>query len=75
MQQRLGLGRRAGQWGLRMPAVPRWTAPLEAHLLAERDLVRARLQGAGAVVLDAPADDLLTRCVAAYLRLKSTARL
>jgi competence protein ComEC len=37
VQQRLGLGRRAGQWGLRMPAVPRWTEPLEAHLLAERD--------------------------------------
>ena len=37
MQQRLGLGRRAGRWRLGMPAVPRWWEPLGARLLAERD--------------------------------------
>ncbi|MEO6627771.1 MAG: DUF58 domain-containing protein, partial [Aquihabitans sp.] len=50
-------------------------ATVASDLLAERDVVRAKLQGAGAVVLDAPADHLPTRCVAAYLRLKATARI
>ena len=50
-------------------------ATVASDLLTERDVVRVKLQGAGAVVLDAPADHLPTRCVAAYLRLKATARI
>ncbi len=48
---------------------------MAADLLAERDQVRARLTAAGGVVVDAPVDGLASSCVAAYLRLKSTARL
>lgn len=44
-------------------------------LLREREDVRRRLQAGGAEVVDAPADGLPSACVAAYLRLKSTARL
>lgn len=50
-------------------------ASVAADLLAERDAVRARLTAAGGVVVDAPVDHLASSCVAAYLRLKSTARL
>lgn len=50
-------------------------ASVAADLLAERDQVRARLTSAGAVVVDAPVDGLASSCVAAYLRLKSIARL
>ncbi|QXC61386.1 hypothetical protein KSP35_00575 [Aquihabitans sp. G128] len=50
-------------------------ASVAADLLAERDAVRARLTAAGAVVVDAPVDHLASICVAAYLRLKSRARL
>jgi uncharacterized protein (DUF58 family) len=50
-------------------------ASVAADLLAERDEVRARLTAAGGVVVDAPVDHLASSCVAAYLRLKSTARL
>ena len=37
--------------------------------------LRARLTAAGGVVVDAPVDHLPSSCVAAYLRLKSTARI
>lgn len=50
-------------------------AGVAATILAERDQVRTRLSGAGAVVVDAPVDQLASRCVAAYLRLKATARI
>ena len=50
-------------------------AAVAADLLAERDVVRGRLTAAGAVVVDAPVDDLPSACVAAYLRLKASARL
>ena len=50
-------------------------ASVAADLLAERDQVRARLTAAGGVVVDVPVDRLPSACVAAYLRLKSTARL
>ncbi len=50
-------------------------ATVATELLDERDQVRARLTAAGALVVDAPVDQLPTACVAAYLRLKSTARL
>lgn len=50
-------------------------ASVATEVLAERDAVRSRLTAAGAVVVDAPVDELSSRCVAAYLRLKSTARL
>lgn len=51
------------------------TAGVATELLAEQDQVRARLSGAGAVVVTAPVDGLASRCVAAYLRLKANARL
>lgn len=50
-------------------------AGVATDLLAERDAVRTRLTGAGAMVIDAPAERLATRCVSAYLRLKATARI
>ena len=50
-------------------------ASVAADLLAERDQVRARLMAVGGVVVDAPVDHFASSCVAAYLRLKSTARL
>ena len=50
-------------------------AGVATDLLAERDLVRARLVSAGAVVIDASVDRLPSTCVAAYLRLKAAARL
>lgn len=50
-------------------------ATVAGDLLSERDDVRRRLQQAGAVVVDVPADRLASTCVAAYLRLKRTARL
>jgi uncharacterized protein (DUF58 family) len=50
-------------------------AAVATDLVEERDAVRARLTHAGALVVDAPADHLPTRCVSAYLRLKSAARL
>ncbi len=50
-------------------------AAVATELLDERDAVRARLTAAGALVVDAPVDRLASSCVAAYLRLKSTARL
>lgn len=50
-------------------------ADLAAELLSERDRVRSLLTRAGAVVVDVRADDLPTSCVAAYLRLKASARL
>lgn len=61
------------------------TAPRQVHdlhrasvatdILDERDQVRTRLTTAGATVIDASVGDLASRCVGAYLRLKSTARL
>ena len=61
------------------------TAPRQVHdlhraavatdILNERDQVRTRLTTAGATVIDASVGDLASRCVGAYLRLKSTARL
>ncbi len=50
-------------------------AGVATELLAERDRVRARLTAGGAVVVDGAVDRLPTTCVAAYLRLKSVARL
>lgn len=50
-------------------------AAVATELLDERDIVRARLTVAGALVVDAPVDRLPSACVAAYLRLKATARL
>jgi uncharacterized protein (DUF58 family) len=50
-------------------------AGVASDLLAERDLARSRIAASGAVVVDAPPDGLSSRCVAAYLRLKSTARI
>lgn len=50
-------------------------AVVATELLVERNLVRARLSAAGAVVIDVPVDRFPSACVAAYLRLKSTARL
>jgi len=50
-------------------------AAVATDLLAERDQVQAELSSGGAVVVDADADLLASRCVAAYLSLKSTARL
>jgi uncharacterized protein (DUF58 family) len=50
-------------------------AAVATELLDERDAVRARLTAAGALVVDAPVDQLASSCVAAYLRLKATARL
>lgn len=50
-------------------------AAVATDLLAERDRVRTRLSAAGAVVVDAPVDGLPSACVAAYLRLKGTARI
>ncbi|CAN5909954.1 hypothetical protein BH23ACT2_BH23ACT2_19510 [soil metagenome] len=50
-------------------------ATVATDLLAERDQVRVRLTAAGALVVDAAVEDLPSACVAAYLRLKSTARL
>lgn len=50
-------------------------AAVATALLDERDIVRARLTAAGALVVDAPVDRLPSACVAAYLRLKATARL
>lgn len=59
------------------PATPRdlAVAGVATEVLAERDLAHTRLSGAGAVVVDAPAERLATRCVSAYLRLKATARI
>lgn len=50
-------------------------AGVASDLLAERDQVRVGLAGAGAVVVDAPVERLASRCVSAYLQLKSTARI
>jgi uncharacterized protein (DUF58 family) len=50
-------------------------ATVATDLLSERDQVRSRLTAAGALVVDAPVEELPSACVAAYLRLKSTARL
>ena len=50
-------------------------AAVATELLDERDAVRARLTASGALVVDAPVDRLPSACVAAYLRLKATARL
>jgi len=50
-------------------------AAVATEVLAERDLARTRLSATGAMVVDAPAERLATRCVSAYLRLKSTARI
>lgn len=50
-------------------------AGVATDLLTEQEQVRARLSGAGAVVVTAPVDGLPSRCVAAYLRLKAAARL
>lgn len=51
------------------------SAVVAGDLLAERDEVALRLSAARAIVVDAPVDQLPVRCVAAYLRLKATARL
>lgn len=53
----------------------RHAATVAVDLLNERAMVQHRLTGAGAVVVDVPASDLASSCVAAYLRLKSAARL
>lgn len=50
-------------------------AGVATDILTERDLARTRLTAAGALVVDAPASRLATRCVSAYLRLKATARI
>lgn len=50
-------------------------ATVAGDILDERDEVRARLTSMGAVVLDASVEDLPSRCVGAYLRLKAAARL
>jgi uncharacterized protein (DUF58 family) len=50
-------------------------AGVATDMLSERDVARSRLAGAGALVVDAPASRLATRCVSAYLRLKATARI
>ena len=50
-------------------------ASVATALLDERTAVRHRLSRAGAVVVDVDADTLPSACVAAYLRLKSKARL
>jgi uncharacterized protein (DUF58 family) len=50
-------------------------ASVASELLAEQDAVRARLRSMGAVALEAPVDGLASACVAAYLRLKSLARI
>lgn len=50
-------------------------AGVASEILTERDQVRTKLAGAGAVVVDAPVERLATRCVSAYLQLKSTARI
>lgn len=50
-------------------------ASVAADLLAERSAVVARLVAAGAVVAEAPAAELPSACVGAYLRLKARARL
>jgi len=50
-------------------------AGVASDLLDEREQARVRLSGAGAVVVDAPVEHLASRCVSAYLQLKSTARL
>lgn len=50
-------------------------AAVAGDLLAEQRLVAAQLAGAGAVVVDAPVERFPSACVAAYLRLKATARL
>jgi uncharacterized protein (DUF58 family) len=50
-------------------------AGVAAEIMFEQDEVRAKLAASGAVLAEAPADLLATRCVSAYLRLKSTARI
>ena len=50
-------------------------ASVATDLLSTRERARAELGALGAVVLDAPAEQLASACVGAYLRLKSTARL
>lgn len=50
-------------------------ASVATGMLHERTAVRHRLSRAGAVVVDVAADALPSACVAAYLRLKSKARL
>lgn len=50
-------------------------ADVATELLDERDRVRTRLEAAGALVVDVPATELASACVAAYLRLKARARL
>lgn len=60
-----------------VPATPTdlLRAGVAGDLLDERDDVAERLRRAGAIVVDQPAEQLAGACVAAYLRLKSTARL
>ncbi len=52
----------------------RHVASVARDLLRERDQVRGRLIGAGAVVVDVAVDRLPSACVAAYLQLKAGAR-
>lgn len=54
-------------------AVLRSVAALD--VLADRAMVKQRLQHAGASVFEAPADSFSASCVAAYIRAKSKARL
>jgi len=54
-------------------AVLRSVAALD--VLADRAIVKQRLQHAGASVFEAPADSFSASCVAAYIRAKSKARL
>ncbi len=60
----------------REPATSRdhHVASVANDLLRERDQVRGRLIGAGAVVVDVAVDRLPSACVAAYLQLKAAAR-
>ena len=52
-----------------------YAAAVATEVLAARDRVAAELVRAGATVIDAVPDQLASRCVAAYLRLKSRSRL
>jgi uncharacterized protein (DUF58 family) len=59
------------------PATPldAYAASVAVEVLAARDHVTSELTRAGARVIEAPPDRLGAACVAAYLRLKSRARL
>lgn len=50
-------------------------ASVSGDLLAERQVTATRLRSMGVTVVDAPVDGFPSACVAAYLRLKSVARL